>query len=325
MAKEMKKAYLANFNITFGLQHEPLLIHLKDIVVPALQDSTIYRKVQENRYQISDCSIKKYGNEYILVGMLIKDAVIQAKSERDKNNELIEVNKKLKHSPYSMFLVFLRNHRMILVKNQPESPDVKSFNATIRYVINTYRRNENRKISIHNNNLKSDANILDPLPEAFVDIINIPYKGAIQDNLIDVEKITKLTIKNFTPNGNISFDNIFDHLIKEKDDLGSKKVITEFLSPKNIEAVGILADNMHDSAYVRVDYVSTDGVKQTLDNNKIGANFDIPLDHENEDKYSEIINIIGDREEFEYNDPENLKLYQKSKNELDLLTKENKK
>lgn len=62
---------------------------------------------------------------------------------------------------------------MILVRNESQSPDIRSFQATIRSLLYNYISNENQKIK------EKDKK----LPHALVNIVDIPLPQDIEETL----------------------------------------------------------------------------------------------------------------------------------------------
>lgn len=75
--------------------------------------------------------------------------------------------------------MFLKNHRMVLVRNETASPDTRSFQSTVRDILNQYVRNANRERSER-----------DKLPIAIANIVDIPLKDSIADVLKNVNKVS---------------------------------------------------------------------------------------------------------------------------------------
>lgn len=68
---------------------------------------------------------------------------------------------------------------MVLVRNETASPDTRSFQSTVRDILNQYVRNANRERSER-----------DKLPIAIANIVDIPLKDSIADVLKNVNKVS---------------------------------------------------------------------------------------------------------------------------------------
>lgn len=204
---ETKKMYLANFNVTFGDKEEPLLIWLDELVIPAL-NSGIRRLVSEKlSYMFQNVEVKEYDDELVLEGIIIKDTTLDIYNQLDEESELIDTEQHPKSSPYSVFMVFLKNHRMVLVKRQSGSPDLRSFSSTLISVIKEYRKKENKVRKGNGEKL---------LPYMISGIKGIKDTADIKSALKDVKRIKRLTMKVLPQNNEIGgLYGIIDGLQKE--------------------------------------------------------------------------------------------------------------
>lgn len=234
----MKKMYLANFNLTFGDKEEPLLNWLDEFVLPALTSGM--KRVISDRTKImfEDVKIQMLANgELILAGIIIKDTVLDIYNEYTDNEGLKDKNDHPKSAPYSVFVIYLKNHRMALVKRQSGSPDLRLFSSTIMDVLKDYRKKENKRRKKNNEFL---------LPYAIVGIKSLKSVKDISDALKDVKKITKLTIK-MTPSNNEFGDDMNDLLMSLDEEIRkkseSKLLKVTVNSPKSIRGVEKIIKN----------------------------------------------------------------------------------
>jgi len=141
-----KNMYFANFNITFGADEQPMLEHFKDIIYPAFCSN--YKRGKEEKppvFYFDDISIKEYNNELVMVGNYIKNTKYEIYTSI-MDGKLQSTPSSIPTAPYSRFVIFLKNHRMVLVKNESSSPDVRSFQATVRKMMMDFILKSNRKI-----------------------------------------------------------------------------------------------------------------------------------------------------------------------------------
>mgnify|MGYP000807487505 FL=1 len=132
---ENKQMYVADINTVFGKEEEPLIRYIDSIVFPALSSNMVANSTGKTKYLFEDVQIRNIGGEYVLAGLLIKDTILEVLSEYTTQDGLKKTDKHFKSSPYSLFMIYLRNHRMMLVKNQNGSPDTRAFSFAFRTVI----------------------------------------------------------------------------------------------------------------------------------------------------------------------------------------------
>jgi len=184
---ETKKLYLANFNVTFGDEDEPLLTWLDEFVLPAMQ-MKLERTLSDKKSKVMFKNVKVgyLEEELVVTGIIIKDTELEVYSQLDSNQEIVNTNKILPSAPLSIFLIYLKNHRMFLVRNQKGSPDLRLFSSTFEYAIKEYRKiiNKSRR-----------ENKQELLPYAIASVKGIKQVASIDDALKNVKKITKVTMK----------------------------------------------------------------------------------------------------------------------------------
>lgn len=164
----IKSVEVANFNVVFLEKQDeaPLLKYFDKILIPALK-SGIKKENGDTKYLFTDIEIRediKHG--YVLTGNIVKKTIIEIKSDLDVNENLIEKDDKYSAAPFSAFVIYLKNHRMLFVKNQKGSPTIKNFSSTIKYVLSEYVRRYNKK----------QKNKEDFLPYPVVNIVGIPMR-----------------------------------------------------------------------------------------------------------------------------------------------------
>lgn len=227
---------IANFNVTFGEEHEPMLSHFEDIIVPAF-NSAIKREVgtgkQKDKYYFINSRVETLGEDEVFTGQLVKDTELEVKS-KVVDNELIETDEHYPSAPYSVFYIFLRNHRMILIRNQKGSPDLRSFRVTVNKIITSYIKQHNSKENCEN-----------ILPEANIEIIGIPTLETWNNIFRNVIKVRGLELRFFPLNGDKKYNNLTnvltDTFVKEA---GAKQVNLKIGSCENINGVKEIVSNL---------------------------------------------------------------------------------
>ena len=276
---ESKQMYVADINVVFGKEEEPLIRYIDDIVLPALSDDIVADSTEKTKYFFDDVHIRELNGEYVLSGLLIKDTVLEVRSEYTESEGLKKTNKRFKSSPYSLFLIYLKNHRMMLVKNQNGSPDTRAFSFAFRTVIQKYIRKCNDKIR------KSEEN-KQYLPYAKVKVSGIKTSASVKEALKDVEKITELTLKFFPLNSEWDYGNVFGDIdSKIRKVIGSSKGKMTFPSPENLDGVASVIEKTEGMAKTEMKVKYKEGTHGNKKTGKI-------KDHEISDISN--IEVVGD-------------------------------
>ena len=189
---EEKVMQFANFNITFGQGNAPMLEYFEDIIYPAFTGSYIRGKEEDvTKYSFDGVTVKRVDGEYIMAGNFVKDTeynVITTVQE----GELVSSPARVPTAPYSRFIIFLKNHRMVLIRNETASPDIRSFQKTVSEILTKHIRKENLD---RENNKK--------LPFAVVHIVDIPREESIEQILRYVKKVNWLKFRFFPLNNDL--------------------------------------------------------------------------------------------------------------------------
>lgn len=234
---DMKKLYLANFNVTFGDKDDPLLAWLDEFVLPAMQKEYV-RELSDkvSKVMFKDVAVEEIGDELAITGIIIKDTELEIYSQLDKDHEIIKTNQILKSAPYSIFVIYLKNHRMFLVKNQKGSPDLRLFTSTFEYVIKEYKKDEN-KIR------KSEKREL--LPYMIPSIKGLKQVTSIEEALKSVKKIKSLTIRMKPLNNEFSdnYDDLLNKLEQVRKKASSKNMKVVIPSPQSKKGVESIIEN----------------------------------------------------------------------------------
>lgn len=217
---------IANFNVIFGEKEEPLLNYFREIVFPAFSSNIVRLRLgadaKYDKYYFMDVKVVE-GNpdDYILTGKIIKETTLEIKS-KIKDQKLVPTDEKYPSAPYSVFYIYLKNHRMILIKNQKGSPDIKTFGATARYIMAEYIVKCNEEIE-QINKTRNEEEQLDYYPYVRLNIVGIPMKEDLKNALERVSKIKKLSLRMYPLNGDLNLSPLIEGLSNDlREKVGSK-------------------------------------------------------------------------------------------------------
>lgn len=263
-----KTVLYGNFNITFGDKSDiPMLSHFEDIILPALMDRTLRKDTKGGLpyYYFLNICIKRIYDEFVLVGNFIKETQYEIHSII-KNEKIEERQNTYESAPYSRFMIFLKNHRMVLIKNEKDSPDIRNFNTSIKSILYQYT---------YNTNISSNKK----LPEANVNIIGIPLKRNIKIALDDLAKIQKLRLRMFPLNNDIHPSFLGEAATQAMRDIESKTGNINFNSPENKVGINKIVSEVSGVAEYTITGINKDKVKTVLKNDAFNAETKIPIEN----------------------------------------------
>lgn len=264
---EVKKLSIANFNITYGQENEPMLTHFHDILYPAFCNEQKIRTSKNVSY-FSDVELKLMNSEYVLTGNLIRETHYRVRTIV-VDNELVSSPNSVPTAPYSRFLIYLKSHRMILVKNEGQSPNLKSFQAVLRKVVERYIREVNRE---------RDKADLPLFPNALINIVNMPLPDSIDETIKEFAKINSINLRFFPLNNDIDPAPMLEYVRAAMNSVDSKTGNLTFNSPKSANGISDLFQDSIASgiASATVTGEKEDGTKVKITDNQLGSELQIP-------------------------------------------------
>ncbi len=202
---------VANFNVTYGKEEAPMLEYFEDILLPAFK-SGIKRERKNNNTSIGDQYyflnvrvVNSGEDDYVLTGQFVRETELEVKS-LVIDNQLVKTDDTYPSAPYSVFYIFLKNHRMVLIKNQKGSPNIKSFGLTASRVLNQYVRSVNRSFTEENKKA---------LPIPIVNVVGIPMREDIEELLKSVVRINRLVLRFYPLNGDLNLTPVTEAITKD--------------------------------------------------------------------------------------------------------------
>lgn len=305
-----KKMIIANFNIVFGDDEEPLLNYFDSAILPAFK-SEFKKKSGDNEYSFMKVEIKEIDEDgLVLTGIIVKKTTIEIKSKFDDEGVLIDTDERYPTAPFSLFVIHLKNHRMTLVKNQKGSPDLKSFSSTFKKVLKLYIRSENE--------IRKE-NGVDLIPRPVVNIVGIPMKESIEEALGKVMKINKLTLRFYPLNGDLDFRNLFDDITSDlRKKVGSKTGSLILNSPTSINGVIEVIDAAQGTIDPLFNVTYPDKTKGTINNNTISESMEITLDDLGNipSELDQVVERTKDIESITFISPENQEIFNKNRSKI---------
>ncbi|MCY8913184.1 hypothetical protein MOE47_09635 [Bacillus atrophaeus] len=305
---EDKQSYIANFNCTFGKENQPMLDYFFEIILPAFlkeEDQKKGSKKKDADFFFRDVKLTNVKGEFVLAGLIVRSTTLEVKS-RIIDGELVRTNEVYPSDPYSYFLINLKNHRMVLVKNQKGSPTLKNFSVTARDKIKTFIREEN--------NVREEK-----LPNVNLNVVAIPFKGAIEEELKKVKKIKNVTLRFYPLNGDIIDNETVDYLTESLEKLGSKTGNITYNTPDNKDnVVSIIKDTKGlMKPTIRVKF--NNGTSGTLKDDSFTEVMSIPLDEEEtfNQNIDEITGKVINKTEFNETSEENRSIYDRMYTKLE--------
>ena len=300
-------AQVANFNVVFGDDEKPMLDYFDSVVYPAFKSDIMKNGKDGSYYFLHEIELmaNKKG-DMTIIGKIIKKTTLEIFSDLNDDGDLIEKEEHYSSAPYSTFVIYLRNHRMLFVPNQKGSPTLLNFKSTVAYILKQY---------ISNYNLENEKK----LPYAIVNVVGIPSAKSMEELLKSAKKINSLTLKFYPLNGDLDFSQMFGMMANDlRRAVGSKTGQTVLNSPKSVDGIidvlqqangtidPILKVTTSENSVVRLhDYHMTE---------KYGMDFDGQLT--SEQKKEKIVNKADEIEMMQFTNDNHNQIYERNESKL---------
>lgn len=223
-------AQVANFNVVFGNEERPMLDYFDSIIYPAFLSEIEKSGKNQDTYFFREIEVIKNKNgDAAIIGRIIKRTILEVFSDLNERGDLVEKDEHYSSAPYSTFIIYLRNHRMLFVPNQKGSPTLTNFKSAVEYILKKF---------ISNYNSKNEKK----LPYVLVNIVGVPSAKSLEELLKTVKKINSLTLKFYPLNGDVDFSDVFGIMSTDlRKAVGSKTGQIVLNSPKSMGGVvGVL-------------------------------------------------------------------------------------
>ena len=276
-----------------------MLTYFEYLVFPAFNGNLKRYGSKQDNYFFDKVQLIEYKpQEYILTGILVKSTILEIKSRYYVGSGLVDVDDKIKADPYSIFAIYLKNHRMILLQNQKGSPDIRNFRATIRDIMEQTRNNINK-------------NKKDIISYINLNIASIPSKYEIKRQLKDMKSIQRLSLKFYPLNGDVDTSSTIASLRNQLDVLGSKVGTLDYSSPKNINNVGDFIENTKGTSDATLWATFNDGSSRKIVNDEFSEQIEVSIDESTQypDNILDTMNKLDNKEELHECSEDNRAIY----------------
>lgn len=251
---------LANFNCTFKLSENvlPMLKFFEKLIYPAVTNEEYVRKSRDSEYYLTEVELVNLSDseeepEYALIGKHVKRHLVTIKNDFKVGKGFIPVGETKHSAPFSVFILLLKNHRIIHFKDQRESPTLNALGTTIKVFTNFYRYELIQKIVTENGSeyLKHRSKLVDKngrreinkyfkeevYPEPDINIVPIPSDHLIEEQMKHIKKIQSLSFRVFPLNHEIDTNEFLSAVRQITENFETPSGQVNFNSPKNIPAV----------------------------------------------------------------------------------------
>lgn len=324
-------ATIANFNCTFKLNSTtyPMLQYFEKILWPAFNDSNLVRATHKRKnkslpikYYISDVKIIKLEDDnFAIIGKHIKRTILEISEDYQPNKGFIGEAKFEPSAPYSTFILLLNNHKLIYFPNKAGAPDIRSFAATTRSIIDQYITNQ-RAILLNNLDKtefpakEAALYIRTEYPTAELNIVPIESDELVKEAFESISSIKNVKFKFYKPNNEpLDFTSAFEAGYELLELTDSTSMEQKFNSPKEISVIEDAVIKSKGKTSYTINAVTSKKEPVVITPDKISPKIEIKVDSELSIDIAslKVYNQLKNRKEINIISEENKNIYEKFK------------
>lgn len=315
-----KRMEIANLTCRSKLGDKELLDVFVDYFLPAMQNQEVpgSKNSETLFYKFIDLDVAKIENELVLYGRFIKCLNIE-REQILEGDTLISSYETMDSAPSSFFVLILRNHKLLWVKEMSRAPLLKDFRAALLKMLKNERFNLiDNYIKSKTSNLFFDKNdkqnierkAYSEYPELEISVTPLGNNIQIKERLSRFKNIYNITLKALKRNNELGSD--YSMLAKKmsetQEKMEAKNVTTEIhgdtKNPLKKEAATELIQSVSDGNYeYKIQGIDENSNKIMETNDTLSLSMiinyvkdDIPQNVKNIIlKYMETVNTYNDR------------------------------
>jgi len=311
---------IANLTCRSKLGDRELLDVFANYFLPAMQNQEVpgSKNTETVLYKFVNLNVDKVENELVLYGRFIKCLNIEREQILD-GDTLIQSYDSMDSAPSSFFVLILRNHKLMWVKEMTRAPLLKDFKAALLKMLRNERFNLiDNYVKKHTSNLfigKNDIQNIErkaysEYPELELSVTPLGNNIQIKEKLSRFKNIYNITLKALKRNNELGSD--FNMLAKQMSEtqevMEAKNVTTEIhgdtKNPLKKEAATELIQSVSDGNYeYKIQGIDENSNKIMETNDTLSLSMvinyikeDLPQNVKNIiRKYAETVNTYNDR------------------------------
>lgn len=260
-----KRMEVANLTCRSILGDKEFLDVFVDYFLPAMQNQEVLgsRNSETLFYKFIDLNVTKIENELVLYGRFIKCLNIEREQILD-GDKLIPSFETMDSAPSSFFVLILRNHKLLWIKETSRAPLLKDFRAALSKMlkkerfnlINNYIESQTSNLFLDKNNMQNiERKAYAEYPELELSVTPLGNDVQIRERLSRFKNIYNITIKALKRNNELGsdFSMLAQKMSETQEKLAAKNVTTQIhgdtKNPLKKEAATELIQSVSDGNY----------------------------------------------------------------------------
>lgn len=242
---------IANFTCKFG--DLDLLDFFEKWFYPSIKNGIVSgsRSSETLSYQFINLKLDTIDEEPLLCGYFVKSLNIKANQRLTEDEELIESDETMLSDPSSFFVLLLKNHKLLWLREVSRAPTIKDLRYAIEKMLQNYRNEELSRIisnkcrenKVHELENEKDkeklikkleAEAYREMPQPFIEITPLGDIRVLNQVLNDFKMVKSIKIKALKKNNEFAGDlnSFISDYSKTSDILGSNQTEMNFKNTK---------------------------------------------------------------------------------------------
>lgn len=248
MATNKRSVQFANFICHFG--NLEMLDLCEEVVIPAFTDTKLKRTYKDTSYFFHDVeliSIPTDGKhtEPAIVGKFVKDTILQ-RDQIYEDGKLVTSIQKLPSAPSSLFVLILRDHKLLFLPEVTGAPGLESFCTTTErflkhaheaFVKSTYEsllEQEFPEGASREQKKKTKESVLEKYPYPNLEVVSLASEESLEAFVERFDKLKLFSIKLLKPNNEINNDGLFKKFRAQGNQLHASSATVSYRNPEGL-------------------------------------------------------------------------------------------
>jgi hypothetical protein len=248
MATSKRAVQFANFICHFG--ELEMLDLCEEVVVPAFTDPKYRRSYKDTSYffhEVELITIKEEGKhpEPAIAGKFVKDTILQ-RDQIYEDGKLVKSPQKLPSAPSSLFVLVLRDHKLLFLPEVSGAPGLESFRSTtekflkqahdsfVRDTMESLLEQEYPDGADREQKKEVKETVLAKYPYPNLEVVSLASEDSFDAFVDRFDKLKAFSIRLLKPNNEINNDGLFLKLRAQSDQLHAASASLSYRNPEGL-------------------------------------------------------------------------------------------
>jgi hypothetical protein len=249
MANIKRAVQFANFICHFG--ELEMLDLCEEIVIPAFTNAAFRRSYKDTTYFFHDVqliTITEEGKhpEPAIAGKFVKDTILE-REQIYEEGKLVRSPHKIASAPSSLFVLVLRDHKLLFFPEVSGAPGIESFrsttmkflkkahNAFIGETIESMLEHEFPDGASQEENRKIREAVLEKYPLPDLEVVSLASEETLDAFVERFDKLKSFSIKLLRPNNEINNDGFFEKIRGQGDYLNASSAKLNYSNTEGLD------------------------------------------------------------------------------------------